>query len=190
MKALKQRLADILAQAHGTRWDVVAGRVATGLGIIGGLSQYAGWIPGRTGSVIGVICVVCAGLSPRVTKAAGLLKTAQDQQVPLLKVLPQIISTLLAGPSIIAQAKAAEADEAKKQAQAADDERIAQKVKSELTKLGISRSALSGDVPADLQDALDKALPPAEQAVMTKPVSEGASSPGLTSTVTVEDKAP
>ena len=99
-------------------------------------------------------------------------------------VLPQLVSTLFAGPSIIAQAKAAEADEAKKQAQAADDERISQKVKSELTKLGISRTALSGDVPADLQDALDKVFPADE--VMS---AAQEASPALAATITTEDKA-
>ena len=166
MKALKQQLAGLWAQTRGTRWDVVAGRIATGLGVVAGLAPYAGWIPGRTGAAVAGACALCAGLTPRVTKAAGLLKTAYGQQTPLLKVLPEIVSTLLAGPSIIAQAKAAEADEAKAQAQAEDDKRIAQQVEAQLTKLGIkpgtSKDSLSAEVPADLQAALDKALPPAD----------------------------
>ena len=207
LKVIKQHLADIWKQTQGVRYDVIAGRVA---GVIGGIagaaalvSPYVRFIPGRTGEIVAGGCAVIAMVAPRANKAAGLLRLAYGQKLPLFPALKLMLQTLLNGPSIVAQAKTAEADEAQKQKDAADELRVAQQVKTELTKLGISRSALSGDVPADLQDALDKALPPgtdkalppAEQAVMTKPVSEGASSPNLTSTtltstVIVEDKAP
>ncbi len=199
LKVIKQHLADIWKQTQGVRYDVIAGRVA---GVIGGIagaaalvSPYVRFIPGRTGEIVAGGCAVIAMVAPRANKAAGLLRLAYGQKLPLFPALKLMLQTLLDGPSLVAQAKTAEADEAQKQKDAADELRVAQQVKTELTKLGISRSALSGDVPAGLQDALDKALPPAEQAVMTEPVSEGASSPNLTSTnltstVIVEDKAP
>ena len=191
MHPVKEQIRALLAQAKGTRWDVLACRACGILSVTAGFSQYAGFIPGRTGAIVAGISGGAAALLPSATKAAGLNTAAYNQKTPFLKVLPAVAQTLLAGPSIIAGAKAAEADEAKAQAQADDDKRIAQQVEAQLTKLGIkpgtSKDSLSGDVPADLKAAFDKALPAADLD-KALPAAE-TDLAGLTSTVTVADNA-
>lgn len=188
MKALKQRLLDILAQAKGTRWDVVASQTVGVIGALAGIAPWAHLIPGKTGAAIAGASAVAAAILPRATKAAGLLATAYGQKTPLLKVVPQLLSTLFSGPAIIAQAKAAEAQ------QIADQ--VAQKQQSDYAKLmndaideierrlktgSFTAGELSQDVPEMLKDAFQ---------TLEKQPDPAASTPTLSSTITVADKAP
>ena len=188
-KVIKQRLSEIWKQTQGARYDVIAGRVA---GVIGGIAVFAAliapyvrFIPGRTGEIVAGGCAVIAAVSPRASKAAGLLRLAYGQKLALFPALKLMLQTLLAGPSLVAEAKAAEASEAQKQKDAEGELRVAQQVKDELARLGITqglnRTDLSLDVPVDLKAAL-QAAPKQEQTIKQ--------SPTLTASVTIEDKLP
>jgi len=168
MNTVRQRLKAILAQARGVRMDVVLGRVAVILGLLGGLGAYAHLIPGQSGTLLCTVCLVAAGLCPRVQRAAGLLAAAHDGQTPLLKVVPALIQTLLSAPQIVAQAKTQA--EAEAQARSADQARrdqsalVVQVTSAILGKMitgEYSRASLSRDVPAELQAALKNTLAPA-----------------------------
>ena len=178
MHPVKQRLIALLAQARGTRWDRVASRLCGCLALLAGLAPYAHLIPGPTGAIIAGLLGFTGQFLPRAQKAAGLLSLAYGQQTPLLKVLPELLKTLVAAPQITADAKAQDKAAAQKQAQDAFDQRVEQKVeavlKSGMFTAGAGAGNLSEAVPETLRAA---ALPD----------MEGPSS-GLTSITTVADK--
>lgn len=158
MHPVKQRLDELLAQAKGTRWDVLASKtcftVCAALTTVAGLSPYTGFIPGRAGTIAAGV-VGCAGaILPRATKAAGMLKTAQDQKTPFLKVLPQIALVLLTAPKITADAKS-QAEAAVRAQQAQDRaniitetaDLIEARLKTGAYTAGTGAGNLSQDVP-------------------------------------------
>lgn len=178
MHPVKQRLTALLAQAKGTRWDRVAARVCGWGAILIALSPYAHLLPGPEARIIAGVLGFVGQYLPRAQKAAGLLSLAYGQQTPFLKVLPQLVQTLLTAPQITAEAKAEADAKAEKQAQDAFDQRVEQKV-SDLLKSGMF---MAGTSPGSLSEDIPEALRTAE-----KPETEAPSS-GLTSTVTVTDK--
>ena len=183
MHPVKQRLTALLAQAKGTRWDRVAARVCGCLALLAGLAPYAHLIPGPTGAIIAGLLGFTGQFLPRAQKAAGLLSLAYGQQTPFLKVLPQLVQTLLTAPQITAEAKAQADADTQKQAENALDQRVEQKVeemlKSGMFTVGTGPGNLSGSVPEALRTSETPETP-----------SSGlASTFGLSSTVTVADKA-
>ena len=164
--AVKRRLRALLAQAKGTRWDVFLARLATVLGLAAYILPYAGLVPGKVGKLVSLACLIALALTPRITKCAGLLTPTYEQQVPFLKVLPDLLRTLLTAPQITAQAQAdAAAQQARVQAQFAAKQAEAEKaafivevtaqvtaeVKNALETGGFGPGELSDDVPPALK---------------------------------------
>jgi len=110
LNLLKQKLVVILAQAKGVRYDRLASGVVALAGVLAGAAPFAHLIPGQTGLLIAGLCAAAGAFLPRANKAAGVLSAAYGQKTPLVQVLPELWATLVAGPSIIAGAKAAEAE--------------------------------------------------------------------------------
>lgn len=131
----KQRLAATLAEASGARWDIVATRVCGVLSLLAGAGLYAHWIPGKPGAVVAGASGAAAALLPRATKAAGLLSAAYGQKTPFLKVVPQLVSVLLSGPSIVAEVKAEQQKRAEAEKQQATQQTIDQAVEKKLASL-------------------------------------------------------
>ncbi len=166
-------------------------------GVIGGMAAvaaliapYVRFIPGRTGEIVAGGCAVIAAVSPRASKAAGLMRVAYGQKLALIPALKLMLQTILSGPSIVAEAKTAEANETQKQKDAENELRIAQQVKDELARLGItqglSHADMSQDVPTDLKAAFEK--PADGELADEKPAETGGTA--LTAAVTVSDKVP
>ncbi len=188
--AVKQRLRALLAQAKGTRWDVALARLATVLGLAAYILPYVGLIPGKWGKGISFGCLVALALTPRITKCAGLLTPTYEQQVPFLKVLPDLLRTLLSAPQITAQAQAdATAEQARvaaqfaaKQAEAEKAAFIVQvtaevtaKVKDALKTGGFGPGELSDDVPPSLKQQPAPVATPLVPMIEPIPIEEAPS---------------
>lgn len=170
--AVTARVRALLAEARGTRWDRIAGRVAGALGVVAGLGGWIGFIPAKYAAPAAGVCAACGALAPRATRAAGLMAAAYNQKRPLLPVLWEVAQVFANPTTIIAEAKSAaqnaEAEQARqqadqtKQAQAALIEAaVAEAVRSYTGSFGPGQ--LSKDVPEALKKPLQPVSAPPER---------------------------
>lgn len=169
--AVTARARAVLAQARGTRWDRIAGRVAGSLGFVAGLSAYTGFVPGKAGALLAGVCAVCAMLAPRANRAAGLLAAAYGQNRPLLPVLWEVAQVFANPTAIIAEAKSAAQDaeaeqvrqqaDQKQQEQAAIIEAAVAKAVTDFTG-SYNKGQLSEAVPEILKKPLEPVAAPPE----------------------------
>lgn len=167
--AVTARARALLAEARGTRWDRVAGRIAGGLGVVAGLGGWIGFIPAKYAAPAAGVCAACGALAPRATRAAGLLAAAYDQQRPLLPVLWEVAQMFANPTAIIAEAKSAaqdaEAEQVRQQAQQTQQAQTAlieNAVEAAVAKAvtDFTGSYNQGQLSKDVPEALKKPLEP------------------------------